>query len=62
MTNYVELKDRGQADPNMVESYLDTADPEFSWLHTASHKNVNSGEVSPREIHSFHIAVNFGIF
>lgn len=46
MHDYAELKDRWQA-ANMVEPYLDTADPKFSWFHTASHKNIVSSEVKP---------------
>lgn len=42
--DYIELRDRWQVDP-----YLDTAGPEYAWMHTESHQNVVSGGGSPHE-------------
>lgn len=34
-------------DPNLVDPYLDTAGPEYSWLHRSSHDNTVSEMGSP---------------
>lgn len=34
-------------DPSLVDPYLDTAGPEYSWLHTSGHDNIVSGMGSP---------------
>lgn len=42
--DYIELKDRWQVDP-----YLDTAGPEYAFMHTENHDNVVTGGRSPCE-------------